>query len=88
MIYYYQQFWVVFYGNIVMIFHFRGSSGGIDIAIIIRRYWGINIGTTFLQVTNCTLLSLVSFTIELALFSAISIFISSRTIDTARRVLP
>ncbi|NLB88711.1 MAG: YitT family protein [Syntrophomonadaceae bacterium] len=70
--------------GIGMIFHFRGSSGGIDIiAIIIRRYWGINIGTTFFAGNLIVLLlSLVSFNIELALFSAISIFISSKTIDT------
>lgn len=70
--------------GIGMIFHFRGSSGGIDIvAIIIRRFWGINIGATFF-VGNLVVLgiSLIVFNIELALFSAISIFISSKTIDT------
>lgn len=70
--------------GIGIIFHFRGSSGGIDIvAIIVRRFWGINIGSTIFIGNIIVLgLSLIAFNIELALFSAIAIFVSSKTIDT------
>lgn len=66
-----------------IIFRFRGSSGGLDIiAVIVKRFWGYNIGQTFFLANILVLaLSLVAFNLELALFSAISIFVSSRTLD-------
>jgi len=61
----------------------KGSVGGTDIvAVIVRRFWGYNFGQTFL-VTNLSILALFLFTssLELTLFSAISIYISSRMVD-------
>ena len=61
----------------------KGSVGGTDIiAVIVRRFWGYNFGQTFL-VTNLSILALFLFTasLELTLYSAISIFISSRMVD-------
>jgi len=61
----------------------KGSVGGTDIiAVIVRRFWGYNFGQTFL-VTNLPILALFLFTasLELTLYSAISIFISSRMVD-------
>ena len=61
----------------------KGSVGGTDIiAVIVRRFWGYIFGQTFL-VTNLSILALFLFTasLELTLYSAISIFISSRMVD-------
>lgn len=66
-----------------IILHSKGSSGGTDIiAVIVRRFWGYNFGHTFLF-TNLLIISLFLITanIELALYSAISIFVSSRMVD-------
>lgn len=67
-----------------IIFRSKASSGGTDIiAVILRRYRGYNIGQTyFLSNLLVLALSLIMFNMELALFSAISIFISSRVVDT------
>lgn len=67
-----------------IIFRSKGSSGGTDIiAVIIKRYWGYNIGQTVFASNLIVLtLSLLTSTIELALFSAIAIFVSSRMVDT------
>lgn len=61
----------------------KGSSGGTDIvAVIVRRFWGYNFGQTFL-VINLSILALFLFTanLELALYSAIGMYVSSHTVD-------
>ena len=66
-----------------IIFRCKGSSGGTDIiAVIVKRFWGYNIGQTGFSINIVVLaLSLVTSTIELALFSAIAIFVSSQMVD-------
>ena len=66
-----------------IIFHSKGSSGGLDIiAVIIKRYWGYNIGQTFFAANLLVIsLFLLLSSLELALFSAIGIFVSSRMVD-------
>lgn len=69
--------------GIGIIFRYRGSSGGLDIiAVIARRFWGYNIGQTFFF-SNLLVLaaSLVAFNLEMALFSAVAIFLSSSVVD-------
>lgn len=63
--------------------HCKGSAGGLDIvAVLIRRFRGYNIGQVYFASNLLVLaLSLITFNIQLALFSAISIFISSRVMD-------
>ncbi len=69
--------------GIGIVFRCRGSSGGTDIiAIIVRKYWGTSIGTTVFMINIVVLsLSIIAFSIELALFSAISVFITGKVID-------
>jgi len=67
-----------------LIFRSKGSTGGIDIvAVIIRRFWGFNIGQTFL-VFNIFVLSssLLVFNFEKTLYAAVSIYIVSKVMDT------
>ncbi|MBP8819030.1 MAG: YitT family protein [Syntrophomonadaceae bacterium] len=66
-----------------IILHSKGSTGGLDIiAVLVRRFRGYNIGqVTFISNLLVLTLSLVTFNIKLALFSAISIFVSSRVMD-------
>jgi len=67
-----------------LIFRSKGSTGGIDIvAVIIRRFWGFNIGQTFL-VFNIFVLSssLLVFNFEKTLYAAVSIYIASKVMDT------
>lgn len=66
-----------------IILHSKGSTGGLDIiAVLVRRFWGYNIGqVTFTSNLLVLTLSLVTFNIKLALFSAVSIFISSKVMD-------
>ncbi|HCS73116.1 MAG TPA: YitT family protein, partial [Clostridiales bacterium] len=66
-----------------IILHSKGSTGGLDIiAVLIRRFRGYNIGqVSFASNLLVLTLSLITFNVELALFSAISIFISSRIMD-------
>lgn len=66
-----------------IIFRCKGSSGGTDIiAVIVKRLWGYNIGQTAFVINLVVIaLSLVTSTIELALFSAIAIFVSSQMVD-------
>jgi uncharacterized membrane-anchored protein YitT (DUF2179 family) len=66
-----------------IILHSKGSTGGLDIiAVLVRRFRGYNIGQiSFASNLLILTLSLIIFDIKLALFSAISIFISSRVID-------
>lgn len=62
---------------------FKGSTGGLDIiAAIVKRYWGFSFGITFL-VVNLAIIGVfaVSSGIDLALFSAISMFVSSKMLD-------
>lgn len=61
----------------------KGSTGGLDIiAVIISHFYGYNFGNIFFYV-NLIILAVFVFTsnIELALFSAISIFISGTVVD-------
>lgn len=66
-----------------IILRYKGSSGGMDIiAVIVKRVWGYSIGQTFFLGNLVVLaLSLVVFNLELALFSAISIYVFSKTLD-------
>ncbi|QGU00828.1 Uncharacterized UPF0750 membrane protein [Candidatus Syntrophocurvum alkaliphilum] len=67
-----------------IIFRYKGSSGGLDIiAVIFKRFWGYNIGQTFF-IGNISVLalSLIILNLELALFSAISIYIASKVLDS------
>ncbi len=66
-----------------IILHNKASTGGLDIiAVLIRRFWGYNIGQVFFASNLLVLiLSLIILNIKLALFSAISIFISSQVMD-------
>lgn len=66
-----------------IVFRSKGSSGGTDIiAVLIRRQWGYNLGQTSF-VTNLSVIILFAFVsgIELALYSAISIYVYSRIVD-------
>lgn len=61
----------------------KGSTGGLDIiAAIVKRYWGYNFGEIF-TIFNLGVIAvfLIMSNIELALFSAISIVISSKVVD-------
>jgi len=61
----------------------KASTGGTDIvAVIVRRYRGYNLGQTFM-IINFSIISLFIFisSLELALYSAVSIFVSSRLVD-------
>lgn len=63
---------------------YRGSTGGLDIiAGIFHRLWGINFGTTIF-VTNVLVLAaaLVTSNLQLTLYSALSMFVSSKMIDS------
>jgi uncharacterized membrane-anchored protein YitT (DUF2179 family) len=63
---------------------YRGSTGGLDIiAGIFHRIWGVNFGTTFF-VTNALVLAaaLITSNIQLTLYSALTMFISSKMIDS------
>ncbi len=67
-----------------IIFRSKGSSGGLDIvAIVVRRLWGYDLGETFFATHLLVLAaSLLITNLELTLFSAISIFLSSQVMDT------
>lgn len=61
----------------------KGSTGGLDIiAVIISNIWGYNFGNIIFYV-NLIILAvfLLTSNIELTLFSAITIFISSKVVD-------
>ncbi len=63
---------------------FRGSTGGLDIiAGIAHRIWGVNFGTTIF-VTNVLVLAsaLITSNIELTLYSALTMFVSSKMVDS------
>lgn len=66
-----------------IILHSKGSSGGTDIiAVIARRFWGYNFGQTFFTINlSIICLFLITSSIELALYSTISIYVSSRVLD-------
>ncbi|MDO4539777.1 MAG: YitT family protein [Syntrophomonadaceae bacterium] len=61
----------------------HGSGGGLDIiAVMMKRYRGVNIGSTMMAGNIIVLAAFLFFSnIEMVLFSAIGFFISSRTID-------
>ncbi len=67
-----------------LIFRCKGSTGGIDIvAVIIRRFWGFNIGQTFLVFNIFVLFSsLLVFNFEKTLYAAVAIYIASKVMDT------
>lgn len=61
----------------------KGSSGGTDIiAVIVRRFWGYNFGQTFL-IVNLSILALflLMANLELALYSAIGMYVSAHIVD-------
>lgn len=63
---------------------FRGSTGGVDIiAGVVHRQWGVKLGTTF-QVTNGLILAaaLITSNIQLTLYSALTMFVSSKMVDS------
>ncbi len=66
-----------------LVFRCQGSTGGTDIiAVLVKKRWGYNIGQTtfFCNIfILCVLLSISNLTI--ALFTAISIFISGQVLD-------
>lgn len=68
-----------------IVFRSKGSSGGVDIvAVLIRRRWGYNLGqTSFL--TNLGVIAFFIFFsgVEMALYSAISIYVYSHVVDVA-----
>jgi uncharacterized membrane-anchored protein YitT (DUF2179 family) len=69
--------------GIGLVLRSKGSTGGTDIiAVIVRRFWGHNFGQTYL-LTNLAILALFLFTasLELTLYSVISIYISSQMVD-------
>ncbi|MEA1961382.1 MAG: YitT family protein [Bacillota bacterium] len=61
----------------------KGSTGGLDIiAVLVRKYWGHSFGTTFFFINIAILaMFLVSNNIELTLYTAISMFITSKVVD-------
>lgn len=62
----------------------KGSTGGLDIiSAILKRYWGYSFGATSLAF-NLVIIAIftVSSGLELALFTAISIFVAARVLDT------
>lgn len=67
-----------------IILRYKGSTGGIDIiAVIIKRLWGYGLGQTyFLGNLLVLILSLLTSNIETMLFSAISIYVCSKAIDS------
>lgn len=66
-----------------IIFRSKASTGGTDIiAIIVKRLWGFNIGQTSLAL-NLLVVGLLALIIDIqvAMYSAIAIFVSSQVID-------
>ncbi|PKM77728.1 MAG: YitT family protein [Firmicutes bacterium HGW-Firmicutes-15] len=64
----------------------KGSSGGMDIiAVIISNFWGYNFGSIFFSI-NLIILGVFLFAsnIELTLFSAISMYVSSKVVDNVQ----
>lgn len=64
----------------------KGSTGGIDIvAVIISRYWGYEFGTVSFSV-NLGILAVMLFisNVELALFTAIGMFVVGRVTDAVQ----
>lgn len=64
----------------------KGSSGGMDIvAVIINNFWGYNFGSIFFTI-NLFILGVFLFTsnIELTLFSAISMYVSGKVVDSVQ----
>lgn len=62
----------------------KGSSGGLDIiAVIVKRYWGYYFGETFFVINLIVLaMFLLTSNIELTFYSALSIFVTSKVVDT------
>ncbi len=63
---------------------YRGSTGGMDIiAGIVHRIWGFNFGTTIFVTNGLVLMAaLITSNIQLTLYSAITMFVSSKMIDS------
>ncbi len=66
-----------------IVFRSKGSSGGLDIiAIIFRKYRGYSIGQTFFLINLFILAASILVTnLQLALYSAISIYVSAQVVD-------
>lgn len=66
-----------------IIFSNRGSTGGMDIiAVILRKYYSINIGNTLLMINALiVLVSSFIFGVKLALYTLISIYVNALVVD-------
>jgi len=66
-----------------MVLRCKGSVGGMDvIAVIIRRFWGFNVGEVSL-IINIVIVTIFAFigTVELSFYSGISMFIAAMVVD-------
>jgi len=72
-----------------LVFRFRGTTGGTDlIASLINYYTGISVGEGLLIADGVVvLLAGIFFNLEVALYAAVTIFITSQTIDVIQEGL-
>jgi len=83
------------YGGVIggmglgLVFRFRGTTGGTDlIASLINYYTGISVGEGLLIADGVVvLLAGIFFNLEVALYAAVTIFITSQTIDVVQEGL-
>ncbi|CCU80098.1 hypothetical protein BH3604 [Halanaerobium saccharolyticum subsp. saccharolyticum DSM 6643] len=83
------------YGGVVggiglgLVFRFRGTTGGTDlIASLINYYTGISVGEGLLIADGIVVtLAGIFFNLEVALYAAVTIFITSQTIDVIQEGL-
>jgi len=83
------------YGGVIggiglgLVFRFRGTTGGTDlIASLINYYTGISVGEGLLIADGVVvLLAGIFFNLEVALYAAVTIFITSQTIDVIQEGL-
>lgn len=83
------------YGGVVggiglgLVFRFRGTTGGTDlIASLINYYTGISVGEGLLIADGVVVtLAGIFFNLEVALYAAVTIFITSQTIDVIQEGL-
>lgn len=69
-----------------IVFRSGGTTGGTDLAAqLLRRHWRASVGQLLLVVDGMVItLAGIVFSVELALYGLISLFISSRMIDTVQ----
>lgn len=83
------------YGGVVggiglgLVFRFRGTTGGTDlIASLINYYTGISVGEGLLIADGVVvILAGIFFNLEVALYAAVTIFITSQTVDVIQEGL-